>query len=148
MTTDQPFGRCDAFRCQKLQCSERDDNLFFLPFPTISGVGTTFSSCCDKDSPIIFTTGRLPDVKTSLGIGNLLENAKINIKDIFWGRWKTNTIWQLTVSMAFKGKWVQWSLWQTTRGPKEEEKKRVQWFKENGKIRTRVGNCTKNLNRD
>jgi hypothetical protein len=29
----------------------------------LSGVGTTcFSSCCDKDSAIIFTTGRLPDV--------------------------------------------------------------------------------------
>jgi hypothetical protein len=35
---------------------------FFLP---LSGVGTTcFSSCCDKDSAIVFTTGRgrLPDV--------------------------------------------------------------------------------------
>jgi hypothetical protein len=36
-----------------------------LSFPTpisLSGVGTTcFSSCCDKDSAIIFTTGRLPD---------------------------------------------------------------------------------------
>jgi hypothetical protein len=30
------------------------------PFP-LSGVGTTcFSSCCDKDSAIIFTAGRLP----------------------------------------------------------------------------------------
>jgi hypothetical protein len=29
----------------------------------LSGVGTTcFSLCCDKDSAIIFTTGRLPDV--------------------------------------------------------------------------------------
>jgi hypothetical protein len=29
----------------------------------LSGVGTTcFSSCCDKDSAIIFTTGRLPEV--------------------------------------------------------------------------------------
>jgi hypothetical protein len=36
---------------------------FFLPFPTLSGVGTTcFSSYCDKDSEIIFTTDRLPDV--------------------------------------------------------------------------------------
>jgi hypothetical protein len=38
----------------------------FLLFPTripLSGVGATcFSSCCDKDSAIIFTTGRLPDV--------------------------------------------------------------------------------------
>jgi hypothetical protein len=38
----------------------------YLP-PTLiplSGVGTTcFSSCCDKDSAIIFTTGRLPEVK-------------------------------------------------------------------------------------
>jgi hypothetical protein len=33
------------------------------PFPTLSGVGTTyFSSCSDKDSEIIFTTGRLPVV--------------------------------------------------------------------------------------
>jgi hypothetical protein len=35
-------------------------------FPTLiplSGVGTTcFSSCCDKDSAIIFTTSLLPDV--------------------------------------------------------------------------------------
>jgi hypothetical protein len=31
----------------------------------LSGVGTTcFSSCCDKDSAIIFMTGRLPDVNT------------------------------------------------------------------------------------
>jgi hypothetical protein len=38
-------------------------SFFFLPFPTLSGVGTTcFSLCCDKDSAIIFTTGRLPDV--------------------------------------------------------------------------------------
>jgi hypothetical protein len=40
---------------------------FFLP-PTLiplSGVGTTcFSSCCDKDSAIIFTTGYLPDVNS------------------------------------------------------------------------------------
>jgi hypothetical protein len=29
----------------------------------LSGVGTTCpSSCCDKDSAFIFTTGRLPDV--------------------------------------------------------------------------------------
>jgi hypothetical protein len=29
----------------------------------LSGVGTTcFLSCCDKDSAIIFTTARLPDV--------------------------------------------------------------------------------------
>jgi hypothetical protein len=37
-----------------------------LLFPTLiplSGVGKTcFSSCCDKESAIIFTTGRLPDV--------------------------------------------------------------------------------------
>jgi hypothetical protein len=32
------------------------------PFPSLNGVGTTcFSSCYDKDSAIIFTTG-LPDV--------------------------------------------------------------------------------------
>jgi hypothetical protein len=30
------------------------------PFPSLSKVGTTcFSSCCDKDSAIIFATGRL-----------------------------------------------------------------------------------------
>jgi hypothetical protein len=35
------------------------------PFPTLSEVGTTcFLSCCDKDSAIIFTTGRLPDVNS------------------------------------------------------------------------------------
>jgi hypothetical protein len=41
-------------------------------FPTIAPlnvVGTTcFASCCDKDSAIILTTGRLPDV-------NLLETG-------------------------------------------------------------------------
>jgi hypothetical protein len=41
----------------------------FFHFTTLiplSGIGTTcFSSCCDKDSAIIFTTGRLPDVKPS-----------------------------------------------------------------------------------
>jgi 4-diphosphocytidyl-2C-methyl-D-erythritol kinase len=39
-----------------------------LLLPTLiplSGVGTTcFSSCCDKDTAIIFTTGRLPDVNS------------------------------------------------------------------------------------
>jgi ABC-type dipeptide/oligopeptide/nickel transport system permease component len=36
---------------------------FFLPIPTVSGVGTTsFSSCCDKYWALILTTGRLPDV--------------------------------------------------------------------------------------
>jgi hypothetical protein len=39
---------------------------FFLPFRTLSGVGTTrLSSCCDKDSAIIFMTGHLPDVNPS-----------------------------------------------------------------------------------
>jgi hypothetical protein len=42
------------------------DIVDLLVLPTLillSGVGTTcFSSCCDKDSAIIFTTGRLPDV--------------------------------------------------------------------------------------
>jgi hypothetical protein len=40
--------------------------LLYSFFPTLiplSGVGATcFSSCCDKDSAINFTTGRLPDV--------------------------------------------------------------------------------------
>jgi hypothetical protein len=37
-------------------------------FPILSRVGMTcFSSCCDKDSVIIFTTGRLPDVNPSAG---------------------------------------------------------------------------------
>jgi hypothetical protein len=40
--------------------------LVLLLLPTLirlSGVGITcFSSCCDKDSAFIFTTGRLPDV--------------------------------------------------------------------------------------
>jgi hypothetical protein len=37
-------------------------NLSF-PYPYLSGVGTTcFSSYCDKDSAIIFTTGRLLDI--------------------------------------------------------------------------------------
>jgi hypothetical protein len=34
-----------------------------LLFPTLNGVGTTcFSSCCDRDSAITFTAGRLSDV--------------------------------------------------------------------------------------
>jgi hypothetical protein len=39
-------------------------NRLFLPtLIPLSTVGTTcFSSCCDKDSAFIFTTGRLPDV--------------------------------------------------------------------------------------
>jgi hypothetical protein len=37
-------------------------SLFTTLIP-LSGVGTTcFSSCCDKVSAFIFTTGRLPDV--------------------------------------------------------------------------------------
>jgi hypothetical protein len=36
---------------------------YSYPFTTQSGVDTTcFSSCCDKHSAIIYTTGRLPDV--------------------------------------------------------------------------------------
>jgi hypothetical protein len=42
--------------------------VYYTLLPTLillSGVGTTcFSSCCDKDSAIIFTTGRLPDVNS------------------------------------------------------------------------------------
>jgi hypothetical protein len=39
------------------------DNLLLPTLIPLSGVGTTcFSSCCDKDSAIIFTTSRLPDV--------------------------------------------------------------------------------------
>jgi hypothetical protein len=39
-------------------------NLFLLPtLIRLNRDGTTcFSSCCDKDFAIIFTTGRLPDV--------------------------------------------------------------------------------------
>jgi hypothetical protein len=44
----------------------RNTEIEYLLPPTLiplSGVGTTCcSSCCDKDSAIIFTTGRLPDV--------------------------------------------------------------------------------------
>jgi hypothetical protein len=32
---------------------------YFIP---LSEVGNMFLSCCDKDSAIVFTTGRLPDV--------------------------------------------------------------------------------------
>jgi hypothetical protein len=40
-----------------------DELLLLLTLIPLSGVGTTcFSSCCDKDSAFIFTTGRLPDV--------------------------------------------------------------------------------------
>jgi hypothetical protein len=47
---------------------------FFLPFPALCGVGTTcFSSCCDKESAIIFTTGRLPDVNLTLRDIKLLD---------------------------------------------------------------------------
>jgi hypothetical protein len=34
----------------------------FYPYPTKWGRCNMFSSCCDKDSAIVFTTGRLPDV--------------------------------------------------------------------------------------
>jgi hypothetical protein len=37
-------------------------SFFFLPYP-LSGVSTSyFSSCCDKDSAIILTTGYLSDM--------------------------------------------------------------------------------------
>jgi hypothetical protein len=37
--------------------------VFFFPtLIPLSEVGTCFLPCCDKDSAIIFTTGRLPDV--------------------------------------------------------------------------------------
>jgi hypothetical protein len=35
---------------------------FFLPYPTKWGRYKMFSLCCNKDSAIIFTTGRVPDV--------------------------------------------------------------------------------------
>jgi hypothetical protein len=39
-----------------------NSNSLFLTLIPLSGVGTTcFSSCCDKDSEIVFSTGRLPD---------------------------------------------------------------------------------------
>jgi hypothetical protein len=45
------------------------NDMYVFLSPTLiplSGVGATcFSSCCDKDSAIIFTTGRLPDVNPS-----------------------------------------------------------------------------------
>jgi hypothetical protein len=34
----------------------------FYPYPTKWGRYNMFSSCCDKHSVIVFTTGRLPDV--------------------------------------------------------------------------------------
>jgi hypothetical protein len=34
------------------------------PYPTKWGRHNMFSSCCDKDSAIIFTIGRLPDVNS------------------------------------------------------------------------------------
>jgi hypothetical protein len=46
------------------------------PFPTLRRVGTTcFSSYCDKDSAIICTTGRLPDVNASLKLEWVLTTA-------------------------------------------------------------------------
>jgi hypothetical protein len=51
---------------EKKNCSYISYKRRLLFFPTLillSGVGTTyFSSCRDKDSKIIFTTSRLPDV--------------------------------------------------------------------------------------
>jgi hypothetical protein len=41
--------------------SESESSSFY-PDPTKWGRYNMFSSCCDKDSAIIFTTGRLPDV--------------------------------------------------------------------------------------
>jgi hypothetical protein len=42
-----------------------NDLLFPILLPLLSGVDATcFSSCCDKDSAIIFGTGRLPYVNS------------------------------------------------------------------------------------
>jgi hypothetical protein len=45
----------------------------------LSGVGKTcFSSCCDKDSAIIFTTGRLPDYNPSWEWNGIMYVCKTN----------------------------------------------------------------------
>jgi hypothetical protein len=50
--------------------SNKYNILYIIHFPTLirlSGVGTIcFSSCSDKDSAIIFTTGREPDINSAL----------------------------------------------------------------------------------
>jgi hypothetical protein len=47
-----------------------------LTLITLSAVGTTcFSSCCDKDSAIIFTTRRLPERQPSLEMDRVLKTA-------------------------------------------------------------------------
>jgi hypothetical protein len=55
-----------SITASKNQSKTNLKQLKHLLLPTLiplSGVGTTcFSSCCDKDSAFIFTTGRLPDV--------------------------------------------------------------------------------------
>jgi hypothetical protein len=56
-------------------------SFFFLP--TLNGVDTKcFSSCCDKDSAIIFTTGRLPDVKPPWEQYPLCQYLSISIRNV------------------------------------------------------------------
>jgi hypothetical protein len=61
-----------------IQCGQLSIYVFiFLPFSHTSGLGTTWQcvlSCCDKDSAIIFTTGRLP-LKPSLKLEWVLTTA-------------------------------------------------------------------------
>jgi hypothetical protein len=64
------------------------------PFPTPSGIGTTcFSSCCDKHSAIIFTTGRLSDINRLPDVSVENRYTKLNklfkILDLF------NLFWRL-----------------------------------------------------
>jgi hypothetical protein len=58
-------GFCREFVLEKIY-SEHISSIKYHLRPTLiplSGVGATcFSSCCDKDWAIIFTTGRLPEI--------------------------------------------------------------------------------------
>jgi hypothetical protein len=60
-----PLTAIHVYSCQMFFASSLPPSLIPL-----SGVGTIcFSSCCDKDSAIIFTTGRLPSTLFETGVG-------------------------------------------------------------------------------
>jgi hypothetical protein len=56
------FNALDVFVTKHTDLFFNVNLSFSYPYPTKWGWYHMFSSCCDKDSAIIFTTGRLPDV--------------------------------------------------------------------------------------
>jgi hypothetical protein len=51
---------------------------FFYPYLTKWGWYNMFSSCCDKDSGIVFKTGRLTSILLKTGLGTTANAAGIN----------------------------------------------------------------------